>query len=62
MYIILIKPTLDSYNGIKMKIKYEMINKETDEIVAIGETGHCFLNNKGFPEIIKKCTQNLIKF
>ena len=51
---ILIKPILDSYNGIKMKIKYEMRNKETSEIVAIGETQHCFLNEKGFPVIIKK--------
>lgn len=52
--IILIKLSLDSYNGIKMKIKYEMMNKETNEVVAIGETQHCFLNDKGFPIIIKK--------
>lgn len=52
--IILIKLSLESYNGIKMKIKYEMINKETNEAVAIGETQHCFLNDKGFPIIIKK--------
>ena len=29
---ILIKTSLESYNGIKMKIKYEMINKETEEV------------------------------
>lgn len=52
--IVLIKPTLEAYNGIKMKIKYEIINKETKELVAIGETEHCFLNKKGFPIIIKK--------
>ena len=52
--VILIKLSLESYNGIKMKIKYEMTNKETNEIVAIGETQHCFLNDKGFPIIIKK--------
>lgn len=52
--IVLIKPTLEAYNGIKMKIKYEITNKETNEIVAIGETEHCFLNEKGFPIIIKK--------
>ena len=52
--VILIKLSLGSYNGIKMKIKYEMTNKETNEIVAIGETQHCFLNDKGFPIIIKK--------
>lgn len=52
--IILIKTSLDSYNGVKMKIKYEMMNKETGEIVVIGETGHCFLNEKGLPIIIKK--------
>lgn len=52
--VILINPTLETYNGIKMKIKYEITNKETNEIVAIGETEHCFLNEKGFPIIIKK--------
>jgi len=31
-----------------------MINKETKEIVAIGETTHCFINDKGMPVIIKK--------
>ena len=51
---ILIKTLLDSYNGVKMKIKYEIINSETGEIVAIGETEHCFLNDKGFPIIIRK--------
>ena len=51
---ILIKTSLESYNGVKMKIKYEMTNKETGEVVAIGETGHCFVNNKGVPIIIKK--------
>ena len=52
--IILIKPSLESYNGVKMKIKYEMTNKKTDETVAIGETEHCFLNAKGLPIAIKK--------
>ena len=37
-----------------MKIKYEMTNSKTGEIVAIGETGHCFFYDKGFPVIIKK--------
>jgi len=51
---ILIKTSLESYNGVKMKIKYEMTNKETEEVVAIGETEHCFINDKGLPIIIKK--------
>ena len=51
---ILIKPSLESYNGVKMKIKYEMTNKETSEVVAIGETTHCFINSKWLPIIIKK--------
>ena len=51
---ILIKTSLDSYNGVKMKIKYELINSKTEEMVAIGETSHCFLNGKGFPIVIKK--------
>ena len=33
--IILIKTSLDSYNGVKMKIKYEMMNKETGEIKCL---------------------------
>lgn len=51
---VLIKPSLESYNGVKMKIKYQMKDGKTSEVVAIGETEHCFLNDKGFPIIIKK--------
>ena len=35
------------YNGIKLYISYEIIDKETKEVRCTGETSHCFLDEKG---------------
>ena len=50
--IINIEVNLKEYNGIKLTVEYIMRKK--DEIVAIGETKHCFLNKNGLPIRIKK--------
>lgn len=50
--IIDINVSLKEYNGIRLVVKYEMISQ--NKIVALGETEHCFLNEKGFPIRIKR--------
>ena len=50
--VIEINVSLKKYNGLRMTIGYEM--KKDGEIVAIGETEHCFLNEHGIPIRIKK--------
>lgn len=34
------------YNGVKLAISYKMVNKETQQVSAIAESRHCFLNKE----------------
>lgn len=52
--VVQIKVTVKSYNGIKMIVAYDVIHKDTGMINCIGETKHCFLNEKGQPISLKK--------
>jgi len=52
--IVKIEIKLYKYNGIKFQFKYKMINEKTGEVVATGETKHCFLNKEYRPLIMKK--------
>lgn len=42
------------YNGIKLIFGYEMRLEKTDEVVAIGESRHCFLGEGQRPISLKK--------
>lgn len=50
--VILINLKLSKYNGMRLTVSYEM--KLGEDIVATGETEHCFLNEKGMPVRIKR--------
>ena len=52
--IIIIKPFLKDYSGVRMTVGYEMINKKTGAIVLEGETKHCFTNKDLKPVNLKK--------
>lgn len=47
------------FNGVKMKLGYQIYNKETGALHSVGETGHCFLDKsmklirmkKDYPEL-----------
>jgi acyl-CoA thioester hydrolase len=45
---------IEKYNGIKMKISYEIRNIKTNEITNTGSSEHCFLDMKGNVVSIKK--------
>ena len=47
-------PVLSSYNGIKYTVTYEVRNKETGVLNAVGETSHCFLTKDGKLVALKK--------
>ncbi len=51
---ICIRPEIESYNGIKLVIRYTMINIAADETVAIGKSMHCFLSKEGKPLSLRK--------
>ena len=52
--IIVIKPYVKEYNGVRMTIGYEVIQKDTGKEVIIGETKHCFTNKELRPVNLKK--------
>ena len=49
-----IKVSLKEYTGVKLIVKYEMINSKTKEIVLKGESTHCFITKQGKIISIKK--------
>lgn len=51
---IIIKPYVKEYTGVKMIIGYNIINKNTEKTVLIGETKHCFTDKNLKPVNLKK--------
>lgn len=42
------------YNGVKLTLKYIMRDIYTENVVAIGESRHCFLSEEGSPMALRK--------
>ena len=63
--VIVIKPFVKEFNGVRLTIGYIIKNKKTDEIVLTGETKHCFTDmnlkpirlQKVIPEYYEKYKQ-----
>jgi len=51
---VLIVPSIQSYNGVKLCISYVITDKKTGELRTTGESRHCFLNKEGRPISLKK--------
>ena len=49
-----IEVAIEEFKGVKLVIKYKMKNTNTNEIVLIGRTKHCFVNKCNKPIILKK--------
>ena len=45
---------VEGYNGIKLTLKYIMKDIYTENVVAIGESKHCFLSEDGSPVALRK--------
>lgn len=56
---IIIKLVLTQYNGIRMTVGYEIINKKTGKIVITAETNHCFTDKQLKPINFKKHNNEL---
>ena len=58
---IVVIPRISEYNGFKMTVSYEVINKADGTLLVTGETKHCFTDlalkpvrtKRDFPEIYK---------
>ena len=51
---IIIKLKVNTFTGVRMIINYEIYNKETNELVTIAETKHCFTTPSLKPINLKK--------
>lgn len=51
---VVITARVASYNGVKLKIEYEMRDKETGELRTLAESSHCFLTMAGKPLSLKR--------
>lgn len=51
---ICIQPEIESYNGIKLVIRYTMTNVQTGDFVLKGKSKHCFLTKEGKPLSLRK--------
>ncbi len=49
-----IETKVTSYNGIKFSLVYTIKDKATGEVRCVGESRHCFLNEKGKPISLKR--------
>lgn len=45
---------IEKFNGVKLILKYTMINIESKKIVLTGKTKHCFVDKSNKPIILKK--------
>lgn len=52
--IIVIKPYMKEYTGVRMTVGYEITDKSTGKIVLTGETKHCFTDKNLKPINLKK--------
>jgi acyl-CoA thioester hydrolase len=51
---VLIQVRIKEYNGIRIRLRYEIRNKEDNTLRCTGESSHCFLNREGRPVSLKK--------
>lgn len=47
-------PKMEKYNGIRMELSYQIVDKQTGEIRTTGRSSHCFLDRDGRPCYLKK--------
>lgn len=49
-----IRPEIESFNGVKLVIRYTMTNHITGDLVLKGKSRHCFLSREGRPISLRK--------
>ncbi len=54
---IVVKVNISEFDGIRLKMQYEITNKETGKLLGTGETKHCFTNYNMRPVSLKKANK-----
>ena len=52
--VIIVEMVIKEYTSVRMTVQYRIINKNTSDIVLVGETKHCFTNKNLRPINLKK--------
>lgn len=52
--VVEIIPKVEKYNGVKLELSYQVLDRKTGELRTCGSSGHCFLNREGRPISLKK--------
>lgn len=52
--VVEVVPRIEKYNGIRMELSYEIVDRQTGEVRTTGRSSHCFLDRKGRPCSLKK--------
>ena len=56
---IIIELMVESFNGVRMKIKYKIVNAANDALVMEAYTEHCFTNVEGRPLNVKRFNEEV---
>jgi acyl-CoA thioester hydrolase, YbgC/YbaW family len=56
---VLIKAKLKAFNGIKMKIEYQVLDAQTKQLKATGLSDHCFVSTDFKPVSLKRNYQEM---
>lgn len=59
--VIIIEPYISDFNGIRMTVKYNVIDKKTGNRIIEAYTKHCFTDNNLKPVNIKKKNEKIYK-
>ena len=54
--VVEIIPKVEKYNGIKLELSYQVLDKQSGELRTTGTSSHCFLNKDGRPLSLKKAS------
>lgn len=52
--VVEVVPKIEKYNGIRMELSYQIVDKQTGELRTTGRSSHCFLDRAGRPCSLKK--------
>lgn len=55
---VLIRTTIEEYDGIRLTVSYEIFNEETKEMCCTGYTKHCFLGENGKLVSLKRANED----
>lgn len=52
--VVRVVTSISSLQDVRLHFKYELFRNESNELLAIGETEHAFVNRQGRPVVLKK--------